>query len=618
MWLNIGMTTNKILPVSPLRMYQLAALCLCLLAFGFSALVSRTVFERLPHLEDEVAYSFQAQVFAHGDWILPSPAARRAFWQPFIVDNSGSGDSMRFSKYTPGWSLALALGIALGQGWLMNALFAALSVALVYRLGTEIFNPDVGLIAAALLTFSPAALLLNGSLMAHSAALSYTLIFIYACWRMERARVRWPWGLLGGLALGMMLVTRPAPTVAIALPFVAWVLVRILQTLSFRQAIGQRVAAVTRFAAPYVLLAVVTLSFQTITSAYNAAATGSAGTNLYTLVWSYDRIGFGTCCGRSGHNLEKAFRHARFDMSLAAADLFGWQINGWSGQALPDELRTFLLTDASYWQPIGLSFLLLPFGIVIGLLWLGTRQTWPRRLLWLGLWLMGAVAWCVLPVTRFPPALLTSPASAWLWLALGLLWLLLPLLVVIRVPSPQVRYTWLLVAATGCLIVLQMGYWVGSQRYSTRYWYEAIGAVCILSALPLATLMRGRRTRLLIYGGLALALLYSYTNYSVPRVSVLYQFNNVARARLADLDTHREDDRPVLLLVYGDATGDNRVSWRAYSSFIAVTDPFLTSDIVAARIGPTDETLREQVLAMFPDRQLIEIQASGTDATFVK
>ena len=41
------------------------------------------------------------------------------------------------------------------------------------------------------------------------------------------------------------------------------------------------------------------------------------------------KLGFGDCCGNpnSRHNIAKGINHARWDMSLMAADLFGWQID---------------------------------------------------------------------------------------------------------------------------------------------------------------------------------------------------------------------------------------------------------------------------------------------------
>ena len=119
-----------------------------------SGLVSERVFERLPHLEDEMAYLYQARVFAGGNIVIDSPQPANAYWQPFVVDYSQTGK--RFSKYTPGWSALLAIGVLPGYEHIINAFLATLTVALVYRLGREIFNPDAGIIAALLTAFSPA------------------------------------------------------------------------------------------------------------------------------------------------------------------------------------------------------------------------------------------------------------------------------------------------------------------------------------------------------------------------------------------------------------------------------------------------------------------------------
>ncbi len=61
---------------------------------------------------------------------------------------------------------------------------------LVYRLGREMFDPATGAVAALLTATSPAALLLNGTLMGHTAALFATTLLMFAFWRMERAQDR--------------------------------------------------------------------------------------------------------------------------------------------------------------------------------------------------------------------------------------------------------------------------------------------------------------------------------------------------------------------------------------------------------------------------------------------
>ena len=74
---------------------------------------------------------------------------------------------------------------------------------------------------------------------------------------------------------------------------------------------------------PLLTLAVFTGLILLIIPAFNYAASGDLSKNLYTLVWSYDQVGFGEGYGRHGHTLEKGLRQTRWDLSLTAADLFG-------------------------------------------------------------------------------------------------------------------------------------------------------------------------------------------------------------------------------------------------------------------------------------------------------
>ena len=52
----------------------------------------------MPHLEDEIAYVWQAQALAGGAIKLPSPPEPKSFLVPFVVDYDG----FRFGKYPPG------------------------------------------------------------------------------------------------------------------------------------------------------------------------------------------------------------------------------------------------------------------------------------------------------------------------------------------------------------------------------------------------------------------------------------------------------------------------------------------------------------------------------------
>jgi 4-amino-4-deoxy-L-arabinose transferase-like glycosyltransferase len=610
--INEEMLTSS-MPEKPKRRvfppHELLMVGLLLLSFYLSAVVSDRVFERLPHLEDELAYQFQARTLARGDLVIESPEMRRAFWQPFVIDRqiqTGSDEPVdstyhRFGKYSPGWPALLTVGVLWGETWLINALFAVLTVALVYRLGGEIFNKDVGLIAAVLTTFSPMALLLNGTLMGHTSALFGVMLFMYAYWRIEKRRKPLLWGGVAGLALGMVMANRPLTAVGVALPFIAWSLARLLREIARRDALG-----FARVLRPLVLIGVLGIILSLSIPLYSYAAVRDPSENLYTYVWEYDRIGFGECCGRSrDHNLERAIRHARFDLSLTAADLFGWTVDLREGRSpFPEftaELQDHLRTEGDYFPLTGISWALLPFGIGVG---------FRRKSPWILIWLVIGIAWILFPLKYNNAELTRSHDFSYLWLIVLMIWVAVPLFVMALTDQPsRMAWTWLLVGVAVGIIGMQTTYWIGSQRYSTRYYFEMLAALSLLTALPLAQIAR-HFSRWLVYGLVALLIAYSLHFYSIPRISALHGFNNITRAYIEAMETRRDGNRPVLILVEGDD-----VRWRAYGSFMALTNPYLDSDVVAAwNFGDADT--RDQLIAMFPDRQVIEMQAEQSTAWF--
>jgi 4-amino-4-deoxy-L-arabinose transferase-like glycosyltransferase len=579
--------------------YHIAAIVFVFFSFFISALIHQTVFERMPHLEDEMAYIFQARIFARGDVVVDIPQPRRAFWQPFVVDYDETG--ARFGKYTPGWPALLAIGVNLGQMWVINAFFAALTIALVYRLGREICSPDAGLMAAALVAFSPMALLLNASFMGHTAALTCFTLFMWCYWRMERAgqrerlRSAVQWGVVGGVALGLLVVNRPLTAVGVGAPFVLWSGFKVLRAVYHDLTGGGERRLLPTFT-PLLAIALFTVVISATIPLFNHTATGDPFKNLYTLIWPYDRVGFGECCGRNVHTIIKGILHTRYDLSLTAADLFGWQ----AGLITP-ELQEHLRTRSNYWPVLGFSFLLLPFGLLAGF-----RRSWLRG------WALVGMMWLVVPLALNMSFLrdTNNMTPAWLWLGVGAAWMLLPplLLAWSRHRDSRSTWTWLLLGVIVGLVGAHLTYWVGSQRYSTRYYFEALTAFALLSALPLAWLAR-RTSRPAIYGLLALALLWSLYVYSTPRINALYRFNFISPEQIEMVEACRIDDRPALVIVTGTS-----VRWRAHGSLMAVTGPHLDDEIVVAWDYAPGTDVRQSILERFPDRQVIEMEAHENEA----
>lgn len=344
-----------------LRAWERAGLSLAVLAALLSAAVALRVYETIPHVEDDFANLWQAQVMADGRLYVESPPEPRSFIVPFVIDHEGR----RFGKYPPGWPATLSLGAAAGLSWLVNPLLSGLAVWLIFRLGRRLLPPPLALLAALLAATSPMLLMLGGSFMSHSLSLVLSAAFALA-WLdlfVEQARPERPAPRLLPLmaaagCAGLLLLTRPLTAAGVLLPFALhglWLLWR-------RPASRGRLLAI----------AVGALLLAALLPLWQYALTGDPTRSPYTLWWPYDRVGFGPGIGvlEGGHTPWQAYFNARFSLRAGQHDLFGWPF---------------------------LSWIFLPFG------WLALRRRAGARLLflvlpgligvyafyWIGAWLFG-------------------------------------------------------------------------------------------------------------------------------------------------------------------------------------------------------------------------------------
>lgn len=293
------------------------ALLFSLLGILAGAWIADHYFERLAHLEDEMAYVWQAQAISRGYLTLPSPEHPKSFLQPFVVDYHGR----RFGKYPLGWPVVLALGVLLNIRHLVNPLLGGLGVWLTYRLGKRTLGETAGLIAVGLTVTSPFYLMNTGSLLSHPLGLVLSAAFALS-WLDAFTRPyftpRWLPTLTAALSIGVLALTRPLTCAAVAFPFAIHGLYLLLR--------GDRPARRRLLAFGLLALAVGLLHF-----AWQYAVTGNPFTNPYTLWWEYDKIGFGPGYGvtSGGHDLEYARVNTRFSLWVGYRDLFGWAMYSW-------------------------------------------------------------------------------------------------------------------------------------------------------------------------------------------------------------------------------------------------------------------------------------------------
>jgi 4-amino-4-deoxy-L-arabinose transferase-like glycosyltransferase len=344
-------------PLSRRYTFPIVLTTICLTAFITIVILSDRVFEHVPHSEDEVAYLFQAKVFAQNRLAALTPGYRQAFWTPFVLDYEGQ----RFGKYPPGWPFLLSLGVRLNAPWLVNALLGAATLALIAWLGYCFYRQDsgglwqVGLWAAGLGLVTPGFLFLSSSPLSHTASLFWSTLVLGGLFYLTigyMSRVTYHvsrfYAVLTGLALGAAFLTRPFAAVGIGLAVGVFLLALIL-----RREIKWTV---------WLWLVLGALPVVALLPLYWWAVTGDPGFNAYLLVWPYDRIGFGPDIGPYGYDLYDAlFINTRLKLTSLATGLFGWP--GWSN--LMFLLIPFLARRANRWDWLLLGTLLGLIGVHI-------------------------------------------------------------------------------------------------------------------------------------------------------------------------------------------------------------------------------------------------------------
>jgi hypothetical protein len=290
------------------RFWYATLLLICAAAFFLAALISQGIFERIPHVEDEAAYLFQAQVFAQGRLSVPTPPYPSSYWSPFVLDHQGR----RFAKYPPGYPLLLSLGVRVEEPWIVNALLGSLTIWFIAQSGRRIYSPTTGLLAATLALTCPVFLAESASLLSHPTSVFFTTLFLWSFAMLIRKPTGGPrrYAVVAGLALGYLTITRPYDAIGISLPFALCGLI-----LSLR---GDRALLQNTIIATAIILL-----FGLLMPVYWHELTGNFA-NPYRLIWPYDRPGFGPDVGLAGHTLATGLLQARFNLRALATSLLGW------------------------------------------------------------------------------------------------------------------------------------------------------------------------------------------------------------------------------------------------------------------------------------------------------
>lgn len=277
------------------------------LTFFVAAVLNFAIYERQPHLQDEVAHLHQARSFAAGRVTMPPAPVPEAF-DYYLLDQRIDRTSL---AQPPGYALLLAPAVWLGADWLVNPLLGGLNVWLLYLVLRKLFEPPVPVLGALLLAASPWHLFLAMSFMNHTSMLTAMLL---AAMGVLSGGVMAAAG--AGAALGWLSFTRPLDGAAFAGLCLIWMLMR---------------------RKPWPALLAAAAATGALVLPYNRAITSDA--LRAPLVDYMDRIfgagtnslGFGVNRGLPwpldpfpGHGLADVIVNAQLNASTLNTELFGW------------------------------------------------------------------------------------------------------------------------------------------------------------------------------------------------------------------------------------------------------------------------------------------------------
>jgi hypothetical protein len=167
------------------------------------AILARFAMRSFPYSGDEYSGYLQAELFARGLLRAAAPPHAELLRVDHVVI-----DAWVRSKYPPGTSALLALGVRAGVPWLIAPLESVVALVLVWRTTLAHFGARAALLAVAVMGLAPLFAVQAATFYAHTPATMWlALAFATTSLWLRTGASGWP--VLGGAAIGCALLTRP-------------------------------------------------------------------------------------------------------------------------------------------------------------------------------------------------------------------------------------------------------------------------------------------------------------------------------------------------------------------------------------------------------------------------
>lgn len=284
-----------------------------------SALLSVFIYQRHPHVPDEVLYLFQARYMAQGKLSIPAPPVPGAFSFYLLPYRSNQW----YSIFPPGWPAVLALGVRVGVPWLVNPLLAGVNILLSYKLVSQLYSRRLARWTVFLLCVSPWYIFMAMNFMSHTLALTLALGSVVAL-NQSQKNAAVGYALLSGVLVGALSLVRPFDALIVGFLLILWALGAAGNRLKF--------ASILLFVLGVILISALVFP-------YNFGVTGSAlDFPLQSYYAEYlgprvNALGFGPERGLGwpldafpGHTPLEALVNAGLNNFSVNIELFGWSV----------------------------------------------------------------------------------------------------------------------------------------------------------------------------------------------------------------------------------------------------------------------------------------------------
>jgi hypothetical protein len=243
--------------------------------------------------DDENTYDFQAHTLLLGRVVNPPPPVVESFQNVFIINDG----KQWVGKYTLGHPLVIAMGMVLGNRYVLTITLSVLTLLLVYLISLKLYeDKKIALLTLCLGAISPFFYLVSSSRLSHTTTAFFLALFMYL-FLQSRSMSEKKYGgtiiaLLAGLALGYAFNVRTLTALGFVVPFCVVALTDLR-----RQKPGTLLRGLF-LTAGFALMVGITLW-------YNAIVTGNAMTFPFHYYDSVEKLGFGTY----GHTFLAAIRN---------------------------------------------------------------------------------------------------------------------------------------------------------------------------------------------------------------------------------------------------------------------------------------------------------------------